>query len=298
VVTVPTTPDGVYEGRESMTLTATLTGATASGTALPPGITDSGNAAIVDINKPPVVGGGNTAVSEEGLAGGIKDSNGTSDTTDSPQANGQLSITDDNNATYSITLVAPANGALTSHGTPIVWALSDNGHTLTGRAGGTDAIVIKIDDNGAYNVKLLAPVDHPDTSREDTGPVGRRQGVGWRQSGGVQQHQHHDRGRLASGATERPVSVQTTNIPDVYTGKVSFAGSQTSTNQMKMTFGNGAIEVTAKGFTSKSDLTLIDANVNQSKTGLGVASKDAPYHNIANEIDYRVGPMARARPKN
>lgn len=71
---------------------------------------------------------------------------------------------------------------------------------------------------------------------------------------------------------------------------MSFAGSQTSTNQMKMTFGNGAIEVTAKGFTSKSDLTLIDANVNQSKTGLGVASKDAPYHNITNEIDYRVGP--------
>ncbi|WP_220458827.1 type I secretion C-terminal target domain-containing protein [Comamonas testosteroni] len=291
VVTVPTTPDGVYEGRESMTLTATLTGATASGTALPPGITDSGNAAIVDINKPPVVGGGSTAVSEEGLAGGIKDSNGTSDTTDSPQANGQLSITDDNNATYSITLVAPANGALTSHGTPIVWALSDNGHTLTGRAGGTDAIVIKIDDNGAYNVKLLAPVDHPDTSREDTLGLS----VGVKVSDGVNPAVSSSINITIEDDSpvvqpNDPVSVQTANIPDVYTGKVSFAGSQTSTNQMKMTFGNGAIEVTAKGFTSKSDLTLIDANVNQSKTGLGVASKDAPYHNIANEIDYRVGP--------
>ncbi|MEQ6473021.1 VWA domain-containing protein, partial [Comamonas sp. wu1-DMT] len=291
VVTVPTTPDGIYEGRESMTLTATLTGATASGTALPSGITDSGNAAIVDINKPPVVGGGNTAVSEEGLAGGIKDSNGTSDTTDSPQANGQLSITDDNNTTYSITLVAPANGALTSHGTPIVWTLSDNGHTLTGRAGGTDAIVIKIDDNGAYNVKLLAPVDHPDTSREDTLGLS----VGVKVSDGVNPAVSTNINITIEDDSpvvqpNDPVSVQTTNIPDVYTGKVSFAGSQTSTNQMKMTFGNGAIEVTAKGFTSKSDLTLIDANVNQSKTGLGVASKDAPYHNIANEIDYRVGP--------
>ncbi|TYK76672.1 retention module-containing protein [Comamonas sp. Z1] len=291
VVTVPTTPDGIYEGRESMTLTATLTGATVSGTALPSGITDSGNAAIVDINKPPVVGDGNTAVSEEGLAGGIKDSNGTSDTTDSPQANGQLSITDDNNATYSITLVAPANGALTSHGTPIVWTLSDNGHTLTGRAGGTDAIVIKIDDNGAYNVKLLAPVDHPDTSREDTLGLS----VGVKVSDGVNPAVSTNINITIEDDSpvvqpNDPVSVQTTNIPDVYTGKVSFAGSQTSTNQMKMTFGNGAIEVTAKGFTSKSDLTLIDANVNQSKTGLGVASKDAPYHNIANEIDYRVGP--------
>ena len=288
VVTVPTTPDGIYEGRESMTLTATLTGATASGTALPPGITDSGNAAIVDINKPPVVGGGNTAVSEEGLAGGIKDSNGTSDTTDSPQANGQLSITDDNNATYNITLVAPANGALTSHGTPIVWTLSDNGHTLTGRAGGTDAIVIKIDDNGAYNVKLLAPVDHPDTSREDTLGLS----VGVKVSDGVNPAVSSNINITIEDDSpvvqpNDPVSVQTTNIPDVYTGKVSFAGSQTSTNQMKMTFGNGAIEVTAKGFTSKSDVTLIDAMVNQSKSGLGVASTDSPYHNIANEIDYR-----------
>ncbi|WP_177340851.1 type I secretion C-terminal target domain-containing protein [Comamonas thiooxydans] len=288
VVTVPTTPDGIYEGRESMTLTATLTGATASGTALPSGITDSGNAAIVDINKPPVVGGGNTAISEEGLAGGIKDSNGTSDTTDSPQANGQLSITDDNNATYGITLVAPANGALTSHGTPIVWALSDNGHTLTGRAGGTDAIVIKIDDNGAYNVKLLAPVDHPDTSREDTLGLS----VGVKVSDGVNPAVSSNINITIEDDSpvvqpNDPVSVQTTNIPDVYTGKVSFAGSQTSTNQMKMTFGNGAIEVTAKGFTSKSDVTLIDAMVNQSKSGLGVASTDSPYHNIANEIDYR-----------
>ncbi|MGS1106654.1 retention module-containing protein [Achromobacter anxifer] len=288
VVTVPTTPDGVYEGRESMTLTATLTGATASGTALPPGITDSGNAAIVDINKPPVVEGGNTAVSEEGLAGGIKDSNGTSDTTDSPQANGQLSITDDNNATYNITLVAPANGALTSHGTPIVWTLSDNGHTLTGRAGGTDAIVIKIDDNGAYNVKLLAPVDHPDTSREDTLGLS----VGVKVSDGVNPAVSTNINITIEDDSpvvqpNAPVSVQTTNIPEVYTGKVSFAGTQTSDSKMKMTFGNGAIEVTAKGFTSKSDVTLIDAMVNQSKSGLGVASTDAPYHNIANEIDYR-----------
>ncbi|WP_286935866.1 retention module-containing protein, partial [Achromobacter sp. UBA4530] len=48
VVTVPTTDDSVFEGREQLTLDATLTGNTASGVALPGNITDSGSATIVD----------------------------------------------------------------------------------------------------------------------------------------------------------------------------------------------------------------------------------------------------------
>ncbi|MCP2517496.1 retention module-containing protein, partial [Achromobacter mucicolens] len=48
VVTVPTTDDAVFEGREQLTLDATLTGSTASGVALPGNITDSGSATIVD----------------------------------------------------------------------------------------------------------------------------------------------------------------------------------------------------------------------------------------------------------
>ncbi|MEN5253502.1 hypothetical protein ABE441_17690, partial [Alcaligenes aquatilis] len=48
VVTVPTTDDDVFEGNEDFTLEATLTGQTASGTDLPGGITDSGDATIVD----------------------------------------------------------------------------------------------------------------------------------------------------------------------------------------------------------------------------------------------------------
>ncbi|SEK07395.1 type I secretion C-terminal target domain-containing protein, partial [Achromobacter sp. NFACC18-2] len=289
VVQVPTTADGIYEGTEKMTLDATLSGQTASGSALPAGISDSGNASIVDINKPPVVGSASAAVSEEGLSGGIKDSNGTSDTTNSAQANGQLSITDDNSgATYTITLVAPANGTLSSDGVPIVWTLSDNGHTLTGRAGSADAIIIKIDDTGAYTVKMLAPVDHPDTTREDTlglsvtvkvadgvnAPVSTTLNVTIEDDSPVVQQ-------------NSPVNVESTGIPDVYTGKVSFAGSSSSDSQWKFTFGNGAVEVSAKGFTSKDDLTLVDAKVNQSTSGLGVASNESPYHNIANEVDYR-----------
>ncbi|WP_334167847.1 type I secretion C-terminal target domain-containing protein [Achromobacter mucicolens] len=289
VVQVPTTADGIYEGTESMVLNATLSGQTASGTALPAGISDSGNAAIVDINKPPVVGNASVAVSEEGLSGGIKDGNGTSDTTDSAKANGQLNITDDNSgAAYTITLVAPANGSLSSDGVPINWTLSDNGHTLTGRAGTTDAIIIKIDNAGAYTVQMLAPVDHPDTTREDTVglsvTVKVADGVNAPVTTTLNVTIEDDSPVVQQNA---PVNVESAGIPDVYTGKVSFAGSSSSDSQWKFTFGNGAVEVSAKGFTSNNDLTLIDAKVNQSTAGLGVASSGSPYHNIANEVDYR-----------
>jgi VCBS repeat-containing protein len=289
VIQVPTIADGIYEGTESMTLSATLSGQTASGTPLPSGISDSGNAAIVDINKPPVVESASTSVSEEGLSGGIKDSNGTSDTTDSAQANGQLNITDDNgDAAYTITLVAPANGELSSNGVPIVWTLSDNGHTLTGRAGATDAIVIKIDNTGAYTVQMLEPVDHPDTTREDTlglsVDVKVADGVNPPVSTTLNVTIEDDSPVVQQNS---PVNVESTGIPDVYTGTVSFAGSSSSDSQWKFTFGDGAVEVSAKGFTSSSDLTLIDAKVNQSTSGLGVASTGSPYHNIANEVDYR-----------
>ncbi|NOG31810.1 retention module-containing protein [Halomonas sp. TBZ9] len=50
VISVPTIDDDVFEGPEDFTLTATLTGETAAGNALPDGITDSGNATIVDEN--------------------------------------------------------------------------------------------------------------------------------------------------------------------------------------------------------------------------------------------------------
>ncbi|WP_347645407.1 hypothetical protein, partial [Comamonas thiooxydans] len=52
VVTVPTTNDTVFEGNEQLTLEATLSGQTANGTDLPAGITDTGNAVIIDDQGP------------------------------------------------------------------------------------------------------------------------------------------------------------------------------------------------------------------------------------------------------
>ncbi|MDR7948927.1 type I secretion C-terminal target domain-containing protein, partial [Achromobacter aegrifaciens] len=241
-------------------------------------------------NTPPEVHSVSVSVSEEGLAGGIKDSTGTpTDQSDDAFVTGKLVITDANGtAGQSVMLLQPADGNLTSGGKPVAWTLSPDGQTLVGQADGKTVITVTIDNAGNYNIKLNAPIDHPTKGVEDVQSfdIGVRvtDAQGASGTGSITVNIEDDMPVVQPNA---PVSVQTTNIPDVYTGKVSFAGSQTSNNQMKMTFGNGAIEVTAKGFTSKSDVTLIDAMVNQSKSGLGVASTDSPYHNIANEIDYR-----------
>ncbi|MEI7123496.1 hypothetical protein, partial [Pectobacterium parmentieri] len=51
VVSVPTVDDGVFEGNETFELVGTLTGTTASGTPLPAGIGDTGQATISDLNR-------------------------------------------------------------------------------------------------------------------------------------------------------------------------------------------------------------------------------------------------------
>jgi hypothetical protein len=79
---------------------------------------------------------------------------------------------------------------------------------------------------------------------------------------------------------------------------VSFAGSQTSTNQMKMTFGNGAIEVTAKGFTSKSDLTLIDAMSTKARPAWVSQARMRRITTSPTKSTTALDRMARARPKN
>ncbi|KAF0844404.1 putative secreted protein (type I secretion substrate) [Methylovorus glucosotrophus] len=117
-------------------------------------------------DRPPVVGTATANVSEEGLPGGLPDSSGTVDVTNSASAHGTLSISDpDGNAITSVVLTAPT-GDYYSGGQLITWSGSGTG-TLTGSAGGQPVLTITINNGGEYDVNLLRPLDHPDTKTED-----------------------------------------------------------------------------------------------------------------------------------
>ncbi|MCB4812103.1 retention module-containing protein [Methylovorus menthalis] len=117
-------------------------------------------------DRPPVVGTATANVSEEGLPGGLPDSGGTVDVSNSASVHGTLSISDpDGNAVTSVVLTAPT-GDYYSGGQLITWSGSGTG-TLTGSAGGEPVLTITINNGGEYDVNLLRPLDHPDTKTED-----------------------------------------------------------------------------------------------------------------------------------
>jgi VCBS repeat-containing protein len=120
---------------------------------------------IGNLNDAPEIGTSTINVSEEGLPGGIEDETGVSDTTNEATLSGNISISDPDGDTVTVTLVAPTV-ILTSNGEAIVWSGSDT-KELIGKVGNEEAIKITIDDNGAYTVSLSKPVDHPDTTVED-----------------------------------------------------------------------------------------------------------------------------------
>ena len=86
---------------------------------------------IVGTNEAPIIGNGEAVVSEEGLPNGLPDTDGTSDTTDSPTDSGTISVSDPDGDPVTVSLSTSGLPALTSNTVPIVWALSDGGHTLT-----------------------------------------------------------------------------------------------------------------------------------------------------------------------
>lgn len=130
---------------------------------------------IFGVDSAPIVTGSAVAVSEEGLPGGLPDDNPTSpadaDTTDSRTANGAISISDTDSSSFTVTLGTPATTLHTADGsTALTWQVSADGHTLI--AYSTDEtqpeLVVTIDNTGAYTVTLNAPVQHGDTTIEDT----------------------------------------------------------------------------------------------------------------------------------
>jgi T1SS-143 domain-containing protein len=120
-------------------------------------------------NIAPDVVNASAAVSEEGLAGGVPDTAGSSDTTNSATSSGTISISDSVDSVVdsvtSVTLLAP-NTPLTSEGVAITWSGAGTG-TLVGSAGGNTVMTLTINTAGAYTFTLARGIDHPSAGIED-----------------------------------------------------------------------------------------------------------------------------------
>ncbi|MFM5361762.1 retention module-containing protein [Aeromonas veronii] len=265
------------DGTESRTSTLTIT------------ITGTNDAPTLNVDNGAVV-------SEEGLSGGIKDTVGNSDSTDSVVASGKITVGDvDSQDTLNVTLSAPST-ALTSGGAVIQWAWNATTKVLTGYTGmqGSadykEVIDVKLTaptgstkGDWIYDVTLKAPLDHPVKGSEDSisFQVGVSVSDGKTTTTGSLPITVEDDAPIAGDAAA--VSLVKTSIPDVLTGKFSMTGYSGNSTSID----GGKFTITAKGFLSSTSTALTDALVNGSSEGIGVKSSTAPYHNIENEVDFR-----------
>ncbi|WP_252353637.1 retention module-containing protein [Aeromonas jandaei] len=272
VVFTYTATDGTVERTSTLTIT----------------ITGTNDAPTLSIDS-------GVAVSEEGLAGGIADKTGNSDTTDNVTASGKITVGDvDSQDMLTISLNGPAG--LTSGGAAVQWSWDAATKVLTGYTGtqgGADykaVIDVKLTaptgstkGDWSYDVTLKAPLDHPVKGSEDVlnFQIGVTVSDGKTTTTGSLPITVEDDSPVAGDMAA--VSLVKTSIPDVLTGKFSLTGYVGDSGSIDA----GKFTITARGFESATSSRLVDAKVNASVDGLGVKSTSAPYHNIDNEIDFR-----------
>ncbi|PAR68642.1 hcalcium-binding protein [Vibrio cholerae] len=250
---------------------------------------------MVDNDAPPTVSISSKAVvSEEGLDLGLKDEQGSPDTTNSAVASGIITIGDIDSDAVTVTLSGP-NG-ITSRGENVEWVWNDSSHTLIGFTGSVDAgnyqpvmeVVLTPPNDSTkgdwgYEVKLLESIDHPRTDVEDTlsFDIGVSVSDGQTPTNRPLTVTIEDDTPIA--VEMEPVSLTATGIPDVLVGKFNLTGYDDD----QWSIDGGKFTITAKGFESSSSADLVDAQINGSSSGIGVSSVGSPYHNIENEVDFR-----------
>ncbi|WOI25590.1 VCBS domain-containing protein [Cobetia amphilecti] len=143
---------------ESLVLTYTVTVTDTAGATATQDVTIT----IQGTNDAPVVTATEGRVSEEGLEGGIADSDaadGFTDTTDATTVTGTVSVTDVDSDSVSLVLTAPAT-AITSGGSAVTWSGGGTQSMVATDADGNEVATVTIDDSGAYTFTLSQAVDH------------------------------------------------------------------------------------------------------------------------------------------
>ncbi|GIB20310.1 RTX toxins binding protein [Vibrio cholerae] len=250
---------------------------------------------IIDNDAPPTVSISSKAVvSEEGLDLGLKDEQGSPDTTNSAAASGMITIGDVDSDAVTVTLSGP-NG-ITSGGENVGWAWNESSHTLVGFTGSVAAgnyqavmeVVLTPPNDSTkgdwgYEVKLLEPIDHPTKDVEDALSFDITVSVSDGQTTTDTKLNVTIEDDAPIAVEMEPVSLTVADIPDVLVGKFNL----TNYSGNKSSIDGGKFTITAKGFESANSSKLVDAYVNGGSEGLGVSSNSSPYHNLENEVDFR-----------
>ena len=294
--TVATVNDTIYEVEEKLavTISGVKTNSAFEAISIVNG-KGSAETVIVDNDAPPsVVINKPAVVSEEGLANGLPDNVGNTDTTNAKVASGTITVGDIDSSSVTVSLSGPSG--LKSGGLDVKWSWDASGKVLTGYTGtlgGADykaVLDVKLTAPAGstkgdwdYDVTLKGALDHPVTGAEDalSFNVGVSVSDGQSTTFGSLPITVEDDAPIAGDAAA--VSLVKTSIPDVLTGKFSMTGY----NGDRSSIDGGKFTITAKGFLSSTSTALTDALVNGSSEGIGVKSSTAPYHNIENEVDFR-----------
>ncbi|WP_405278078.1 VCBS domain-containing protein [Cobetia sp. Ld8] len=123
---------------------------------------------ITGTNDEPVVTDTEGRVSEEGLEGGIADSDaadGFTDTTDSTTVTGTVSVSNVDSDSVSLVLTEPAT-AITSGGSAVTWSGSGTQSLVATDADGNEVATVTIDDSGSYTFTLSQAVDHSEDGED------------------------------------------------------------------------------------------------------------------------------------